>query len=59
MKGLAKFGFNLMHALLFKIEGLVDHTKFLTTESKLNKVILFTEKKTTSPLYKSITMSYF
>jgi hypothetical protein len=35
-----------------------DFEKFQAKETKLNKVILFTEKKSTAPIYKALTLLY-
>ena len=44
-----------MYAFRVRLNNLEDYEKFKSKESKLNKVILFTEKKNTAPIYKALS----
>ena len=58
-KALALFGHKLLPAFRIKINNTEDYDDFLLKESKLNKVILFTEKKVTAAIYKGLSIHYY
>lgn len=44
---------------MIRINTLAELNHFEKTDPKLNKVILFTKKKETSPILKSLNLHYF
>lgn len=36
-----------------------DYDEFIKNENKMNKVILFTDRKKTGPIFKALTIHYF
>jgi hypothetical protein len=58
-KLLAQFGHKLLPGFRIKLNTTEDYENFLEAEPKLNKVILFTEKKVTAAIYKGLTIHYF
>ena len=47
-----------MHPFRVYLKDMNDYNEFLKKEPNLRKVILFTEKKQTAPIYKALTLLY-
>ncbi|CAK63922.1 unnamed protein product (macronuclear) [Paramecium tetraurelia] len=58
-QSLGTFGHKFIPNHVIRINTLEELKQFETTDPKLNKVLLFTKKKETSPILKSLNLHYF
>ncbi|CAD8209302.1 unnamed protein product [Paramecium pentaurelia] len=57
-QSLGQYGYKFIPNHVIRINTLEELKKFETSDSKLNKVILFTKRKETSPLLKAMNIHY-
>jgi hypothetical protein len=56
---LGKFAHKLIPAYRQRIKSWDDYNDFLKNEIELNKVLLFTDRKKSGPVFKALTIHYF